>query len=389
MKKIVFYTLLLAGFVAVGVFNSCKRTFKDQEFQGQEIVSAPAGFAGVVGNFTACDVNHSCAPLDDTADVTKQLIFGGFGGTASANTFVAFHATLSHRVTWFITIKSRKSGVNQQFTGTSQVIDENSLVWKGRVKEGFLKAGEVCDVTLSFLNSDLTSSLLLKLLDNNVFATYNYQDNPIAPITKAKIQDDYDFSVPSENNSAGVGMRTTYSDLNDGNVKATFTLKNDKRIQGDFSLYMHGTDYNGNGYLGGFATENLTELAGVKGFPNCFKADSFYYNAYIYGYGRPNSCLMLLLYESDNNSGIYNAATDDNWQYIQEINWVGWKLVSIKFSDFKAASNPASGGNGNRVREPYKVVGAAMELQSYPTAGKEIEANVDYVILTYGGPLVK
>ena len=390
MKKITLYSLFLAGLLAAGAFSSCKRSLKDQEYQGKEIVAAPAGFTGVVGSFTACDVDHSCLPLDDTTtsvppNNNKLPIFGGYGASAFYNAAVAFHATLSHRVTWFITIKGRKSGAIQRFSGTSQVIDENTLLWKGRTEEGFLLGGEVCDITLSFLNSELTSSLILKTYDDPIFGTYDYGNNVIAPVVKAKVQDNYDF-IPVTGNT---GMRTTYSDINDGNVKATFILKNDKKAQGDFSLYMHGTDFNGNGYLGGFATENLTELAGPVGFPGRISADSFYYNAYVYGYGRPNACLMFLLYESDNNTGTYTPAIDDNWQYIQEITWTGWKLVSIRFSDFKPASNPASGGNGNRIREPYKLVGAAMELQSYPVASQEVEANVDYVIFTYGGPLVK
>ncbi|MDB5258103.1 MAG: hypothetical protein JWM14_2798 [Chitinophagaceae bacterium] len=386
MKKILFYSFLLVGFAAMSILSSCscKRTFNDQEFQGPGIVGAPAGFTGVTDAFTACDMNHSCSPLNDTTNTSKQLVMGQPFPTGS-NVFPAFHATLSNRVTWFLTIKGNQSGAIKTFTATSQIIDETNALWMGRTDGNeFMKGGEGVTATLTFLNSELSYTLGLKILNSALLAPYNYEKNPVAPAIKGKLMEDYDQSSIG----TAFGMRTTYADLNDGNVKASFVMKTNQRVQGDFSLYMHGTDYNGNGYLGGFSNENLTEL-GMSHVITTHDASEFYYNAYVYGYGRPNSCLMFLLYEDDDASGLYNPLNDDNWQYIQEINWIGWKLVSIKQSDFKAASNPQSGGNGNRIREPYKVIGCAMELQSYPTPGKEVEASVDYVYFSEGGPLIK
>ena len=219
MKKILFYTLMLTGFAAMVVFYSCKRTLNDQEFQGPGIIGAPEGFIGVVDAFTACNYNQpGCTtPLDDTTNTAKQLVMGQPFPNAS-NVFPAFHATLSHRVTWYLTVKGNKSGAIKIFTATSQIIDQTNALWMGRTDGNeFMNPGEGITATLTFLNSELSYTLGLKIL-NNALGPYNYEKNPVAPAVKGKVMEDYDQSSIGTN----FGMRTTYADLNDGNVKAPF-----------------------------------------------------------------------------------------------------------------------------------------------------------------------
>lgn len=376
MKKNISIALFCFCLATVFAACSCKRTLDDAEFQGKEIVSAPADFTGTVAPFSATrkqDANYY--PLVDT-NGTQDLYFGQI---LQYQNYVIYAATLSHRVTWTITITGNLSGATKTITGTSQIIDNTNATWDGR-SDGtyFFRHDESFKAVLSFLNSDITYTHYGKIKETDL-GPYNYTEHPVS-VKKFILVDDFD----AESNP--YKTRTTYSDVNDGADKAKFIVSNKLRMNELFSMYMKGTDGNGNGYLGGFSNQDLVELANAVTTED---PDSVYINAYVYGYGRPNTALMFLLYESDTNTPPYKGIRDDNYQYIQEITWTGWKLVSIKYSAFKASSNPAAGGSGNRIKEPKKLVGIGAELQCYPTPGLTVETNVDFFSITTGGPFVQ
>jgi hypothetical protein len=119
--------------------------------------------------------------------------------------------------------------------------------------------------------------------------------------------------------------------------------------------------------------------------------DSLYFNIFIYGTGKSDNALSVRIYEDDHSTGTaiptsYNEATNDAWVYTIQINWTGWKSISIPYSSFKSTGNPLKGGSGNTLKEPNKVCGLSFEVQSFPNPSKDVEFYVDHVSFTTNGP---
>ena len=153
------------------------------------------------------------------------------------------------------------------------------------------------------------------------------------------------------------------------------------------------------------AAEVLTEIAKQVNLADNIQTDNpenLYFNLYIRGTGQSNTAIELKAYELDSADSkadlasiigtyVYNSgaqANNDGWIYDIVVDWEGWKLVSIPYSKFKPSSDLTTGGNGNRTKEPWKVTGMAVSLLSYPTPGLNVSADIDYVVISEGGPFV-
>ncbi|HSZ71236.1 MAG TPA: hypothetical protein VK750_01085, partial [Cytophagaceae bacterium] len=140
---------------------------------------------------------------------------------------------------------------------------------------------------------------------------------------------------------------------------------------------------------------SLTELQDVV-YTN--DPSQLYFNAYVYGYGRASNSFFFQVWENDaatisGGIGVFptpiaapNFATNDMWMSVVEVDWVGWKLVSVPYSSFKPASNPLSGGGGNRIKEPLKISGMAIEVDSYPANQQTVELAFDMITVTHNAP---
>jgi hypothetical protein len=108
---------------------------------------------------------------------------------------------------------------------------------------------------------------------------------------------------------------------------------------GEYSLKMSGTAKDW--YVGGMGTVLGIEASGY---------DSFEID--LYGYGEGSGKLKIELYDDDNgNSDIevdkeWKPMYDDLFSAEMEVNWTGWKHISVPIKDFKIE------GNGNKVWDP-------------------------------------
>jgi hypothetical protein len=69
------------------------------------------------------------------------------------------------------------------------------------------------------------------------------------------------------------------------------------------------------------------------------------------------------------------------------INWVGWKLISIRYSDLVAMVNGApAAASGNDVFEPNKLMQINMLHLANPKSGYA-KSKLDYIIFTQNNPL--
>ena len=339
---------------SIFVFSGCKRTLKDSEIIGPNYAPAPEGF-NVTGNaFTA-----SAASVDFWSST------------------VFFSSAFSHNVTWTITIRGLQSGAVKTITGLSNVINASNSTWDGGASDVyFFKDGENAVATLTFLGSTITLDDTINIIEQKLYNTSTFNG------VKYQLIDDFEgYNGDAQD---GRWFDGAFSDLGDGTVikGATTAIK----VEGDKSYRFSGTDVNSNSWLAGINTDSINSIV------NLFTEtdpDKFYVNLYVYGTGKEFSSIQVKAYEVDDYFPVnkkYNQANNDAYVADIMIDWVGWKLVSLRYADFKRGSDPAAGGNGNGIKEPQKVVGFALGLNSLPTFGKQVEAYVDFVIVTQGGP---
>jgi hypothetical protein len=107
-------------------------------------------------------------------------------------------------------------------------------------------------------------------------------------------------------------------------------------------------------------------------------------------YGEPgliNSIVLFQFQEDENGDGTFTATSDDQYDVEIKVDWTGWKLISIKYSDLATLVNGApSTPNGNQQHNPDKIKQINMLHLANPSSGFA-KAKLDYIIFTENGPL--
>ena len=91
-------------------------------------------------------------------------------------------------------------------------------------------------------------------------------------------------------------------------------------------------DFNANAY-----NNNVT-------FPFSTNPENEYFNVLIYGDPDPKTNMTKALFqfkEDENANGTFNSNNEDEYDYEIKVNWEGWKLISIKYSDITTLVNGA------------------------------------------------
>ena len=106
-------------------------------------------------------------------------------------------------------------------------------------------------------------------------------------------------------------------------------------------------DFNANAY-----NNNVT-------FPLSTNPENEYFNVLIYGDPDPKTNMTKALFqfkEDENSDGTFDATKEDEYDYIIDVNWVGWRLVSVKYSSLVnlVDGNPVS-PKGNKLHNPDKI----------------------------------
>ena len=139
---------------------------------------------------------------------------------------------------------------------------------------------------------------------------------------------------------------------------------------GKYSLLIEGSTLNW--YIGGFGTYIGKEIFS--------KYDTL--EMMVYGNGSSNGQLKIELVDDDNKNGEvdtdptkgWDPTKDDKYSYNLEIDWTGWKLVQIPFSDFLDA-NPGIGDD----KLDHKLLTIQFIALSSGKAIGKIDAKIDYI----------
>ncbi len=332
---------IISAFLFFTLVSACKHEILDEGIWGPE-------YAPVSANFQV--INEDFSASIDSADFTVEE--------------VTFHAVFNERVSWDLNLRGITSGAEYNISGLSDSVYSLNSIWDGAADNNmFFRVQEQVVITLSFIGTTY------ELVDT----VYVEQTKPYDGVVGFLI-DDFDENAPA-------ARRITGFSTDGGDKSAQIFIDNSMAANGDASLHFTGTDENSSTWMG----KAVSSTTGIAGLITSTNPEEVYFNFYIYGTGLNNSTMELEINEDDNENGSYSLTEEDIFVFRQSINWVGWKLVSIPYSKFSRASNPAIGGSGNGVAEPQKISGIGINLMSDPF-GASVDYYVDFVFLTEGGP---
>jgi hypothetical protein len=263
---------------------------------------------------------------------------------------VSFAAEFNQAKNWRITITGSTSGATKIINGYSQVISSENALWDGSSDMAFFFRAEPCQAVLSFTGSNITQSINFTISVPKTHPGYLIDD----------------FEAASFGTYLG-SYTGTFFDAADQAASTIDLYTLFPSPQGDKVLRFDCNDVDSSYYVGGVYHNSVASNYGIP----AISSDQLYLNLFVYGYATGNAALSLEINESDG----------DSWQPAQiAVNWVGWKLVSMKFSQMTNSAGT------NVIRESNKINSINISMNSVP-AKNNCRALVDYMIFTEGNPL--
>lgn len=318
--------------------------------------------------FTSCEKDKIEGPslnnLYGELTILDSLNVVGDGADFSVGENIYFTASFSKQVDWQVKIKGLNSGSVKIISGKSDAINQSNSTWDGGSTYLPFFIAEDCEVELTFEMHDDTSYNQLIIQGEK-----EYNDESTVLIT--------DFENGFNPNFTGFFQAGCTKALTVGGAG-------------------HGINF-----LQQFGTCDWDWLIGYIDYYSNFWYDQqelvndpsqVYFNIMINGDSTisqvsnvPNSLFKLEFYEDENGDGYYDANTEDRYDYQFDVDWNGWRMVSLCYNDVeKLVLAP---GGGNAVRNPSKISNVRTLLLANPDSGPA-KADVDFLIWSIGKPLL-
>lgn len=271
---------------------------------------------------------------------------------------VLFTAKFNKISNWKITIKGETSGAKKVITGQSRNIDVTNGQWNGSTTFFPMFKAEDCiaQLTIDGETDTLQVPIRIKSVKSNPGLVIADFEAGLNPLWTKFIQTgaNMDFAVKTD----------TFAPEQNKYLKMAGTVNWD---------YLIGLiDYPATAY----GTANTYTTLSTN-------PDDVYFNCLIYGVPNTNESIVLFQFKEDENGdGTINANTDDQYDLQVNVNWVGWKLVSVKYSDLPHLNNgqPAT-PNGNSQHNPDKLGKISMLHLANPANGYA-HTKIDYIVFT-------
>jgi len=326
-------------------------------FNGKKFAKDTVSF----GRDTIVKILINPATDTTTARVTFQKPF---------NTF--FKAKFNESVKWTISIKGDSSKAEKILSDVGSFLDSTvtGVLWNGNSNSfKYFSENETAVATLSILGSDVTQTIRFRIAKTTAYDA-----------TQAILLNDFEGSYG----------QTVYNDKLDmfpspmPKITSSFNPP-----QGTHCLVVTGADNNGDYFVGGYQQKFEPDI-----FKN-YEASDIYFNMYIYGFGKdagltPNATkLNIGVSEDDKNpNGSFEADIEDSFEKQVNVDWQGWKLIAVRYSELKRSISLENGGSGNNIIQPDRAYSLNANLISSPN-GSRVGAAIDYVTITFGKPLEK
>lgn len=280
---------------------------------------------------------------------------------------LGFEADFNEEVTWTITIKSKLA--IKVISGTSKSLDPKQIYWDGASDNVyFFNPDEPLSIQISFLGSDV-------VLNENKYKVGKskvFHKNKITTVVA-------DFELATNDNESVIFQKDAIniffdpfegiSTKNDGFILDSVSTF--PRVpQGKRYIYLHGKDIlgaAGSFYIGGFNNSSKSFL--LKSKP----LDQVYINFLANSNGNKTTKLIIEL----------TGVGGDEFRAEKNVTWDGWRMVSIKLSDFTQST---SGALGTAKILPAALKQVAFQIHSGGGPGREAKAFIDYICFTYDAP---
>ena len=322
--------------------------------------------------FISCEKDKFEGPMLDNPNVEIEIlqpleVLGSTDFSNNQNTY--FKASFTKQVDWKIKIKGLNSGSVKIISGNSAYIDQSNSLWDGSpTKVPFFLGEEDCYVKLFF-------------------------EMPDTSIVKDSIG--INIQSPKLYNVENTVLITNYESGFNPNFTGFFNA-------GTSPLGSIGVGGAGQGvkFLQQYGSCNWDWLIGYVDYYSAHWWDQndlvsdpsqVYFNIMINGDstisdadGLPNSLFKLEFYEDENGDGYYDSNTEDRYDYEFDVNWNGWKMVSICYNDVDKLVLATNGGDG--IRNPSSISNVRTLLLADPISG-DAKADVDFLIWSIGSPI--
>lgn len=275
----------------------------------------------------------------------------------AAGETAVFTARFNKPVNWRLEISGQTSHAKKTIEGTSRQLDATNAVWNGSTTYFPMFKAEPCTARLFVqdVSDTFEVTTAIKSIKQNQGLVIADFESGVSPLWTRFVQSgaNMDFNVKSDSLSP----------------------------QGAKYLKMAGT-VNWD-WLIGLIDFPATAYGAGNTLPLSSNPDNVYFNCLIYGVPNTNESLVLFQFKEDENAdGVYNSNTDDQYDYQITVNWEGWKLISIRYSDLVSLYNgQPTTANGNATHNPDKIAKISMLHLANPANGYA-HCKIDYILFT-------
>jgi len=250
---------------------------------------------------------------------------------------VGFAAKLSIRTDWRLEIIGLESGARKVIEGRERDITAAVAAWDGTITFAPLFGAEPCATRLTFVHypdtlwGDTVEVLGVREAPEVALVLSDFE-NAAQPVSA--------FTEPVSTNLRATG--TYYENL----YTSPPSFATVEPAEGAGFWVMSANHTPANIFICGAAINaaSATSASDVYLDLGTLNPEHVYFNALVYGFGDGNSRLQVGLKEDDNLDGAYDRFTEGAYNAEVVVDWVGWKVVSIRADAFLRST---IGGYGN------------------------------------------
>ncbi len=275
---------------------------------------------------------------------------------------VYFTAKFNKIVSWQIAIKGKTSKSVKTIIGEGREIAINNSTWNGSTSTFPIFAKEVTTATLTIKDVLDSFKVDVKIVEPKAISGFVVAD----------------FET---------GLNPGWTKFAQTGANMDFKVKTDSLApEGKNYFNMAGT-VNWD-YLIGLIDFPATAYGANVTYPLSTNPNDVYFNCLLYGVPNTNQSIVLFQFREDENSdGALNANNEDQYDFEVKVDWVGWKLVSIRYADLVSLSNGApTTPKGNALRNPDKLSKISMLHLANPNDGFA-STKIDLIMFTNTKPL--
>ena len=293
------------------------------------------------------------------------------------NEQVSFHCEFNKPVKWKIATLGLSTNAYKEITGFSEIIDSNTVIWRGGPSELPFFSAEECAIELTFENEVDTIRDTI-----NIVSTKSYENGIWF--------EGFEDGLPDEGlvyyNTDGGGM--------------TFSLGNDNPLLGNYYFKMGGR-VNWDWVLGNIDLPvNINNVS--QNSNNLFINIGILSDLEDLHTGQFINILISEETVTPFNDNLSNNASDlfestmEVYKMKIPVDWNGWKMKSFRYSDFEPVSPNNQDINFNM--NPNDIRAIRISCQACPSSegnpicpenfGKDVRADIDHIIFTTNSSLL-